>query len=188
MSSLRSFTGHRETRAHRSRRRLAAIGALTLLFAVAGNLAAQTGASAAEIKRITDRYTLTRTRIGALLDQRLKPAPLPANLPNPFYQASAAVDGSVLPGHDPVDTQVPAAADESDIDTLRKFAASLKIGGIITRNGVPHLTINNAACKVGDIITVGNKDNPTYLKLVALTAAEFTLGLNDATLSIPLRK
>jgi hypothetical protein len=161
------------------------IGSLFTAFAVTAT--AQTGASATEVKRITDRYTLTRTRISALLDQRLKPVALPANPPNPFYQASAAVEALPLPGREQPDL-VPAAADESDIDTLRRYSASLKIGGIITRNGVLHLTINNTACKVGDIVTVGNKDHPTYLKLLALTPAEFTLGLNDATLVVPLKK
>jgi hypothetical protein len=41
---------------------------------------------------------------------------------------------------------------------------------------------------VGDIITVGNRDRPTYLKLLALSPTEFTLGLNDVKLAVPLRK
>lgn len=149
-----------------------------------------TSSSAAEIKRITDRYTLTRTRISALLDLRLNPAALPANLPNPFYQPPKEVlDGQVVtPGQEPSDVIVPEVADISDIDTLRKYATALKIGGIITRNGVPHLTLNNTACKVGDIITVGSRDHPTYLKLLSLSPGEFTLGLNDATLAVPIRK
>jgi hypothetical protein len=159
-----------------------------LLAAIAPVAVAQpaAGASAAEIKRITDRYTLTRTRIGALLDQRLHPIALPANPPNPFYQSPVeAVNEQANP--DPSET-VPEAADISDIDTLRKYSTTLKVGGLITRNGVPHLTINNTACKVGDIITVGNRDHPAYLKLLSLSPAEFTLGLNDATLVVPIRK
>ena len=151
-------------------------------------LPAQTGANSAEIKRITDRYALTRARISTLLDLRQNPLPLPANPPNPFYQAAAApVEATPAPTPE-TEPGVPAAADESDIDTLRRLAGGLKVGGVIVRNGVPHVTINNAACKVGDIITVGSKDHPTYLKLIALTPGEFTLGLNDATLLVPLRK
>ena len=146
-------------------------------------------ASAAEIKRITDRYALTRTRIAALLYLRLHPAALPTNPPNPFYQSPLEVlNEPTNPGQEPGETVVPEAADISDIDTLRKYAATLKVSGVIRLNGVLHLTVNNTTCKVGDIITVGNKDRPTYLKMLTLTVAEFTLGLNDATLSIPLRK
>jgi hypothetical protein len=164
---------------------------VTLFAATATVALAQpaTGASAAEIKRITDRYAMTRNRIAALLDQRLHPTALPANPPNPFYQPpreAQALEGP--PGQDPAEVIVPEAADISDIDTLRKYSTALKIGGLITRNGVPHLTINNTACKVGDIITVGSRDNPTYLKLLTLSPAEFTLGLNDATLAVPIRK
>jgi hypothetical protein len=185
---------HREVRAGGPRRSiwLSSIF-LGLLASVLGPLPlfAQpaTGASAAEIKRITDRYALTRNRIAALLEQRLRPTALPANPPNPFYQSpreAQALEGP--PGQDPAEVIVPEAADISDIDTLRKYSTALKIGGLITRNGVPHLTINNTACKVGDIITVGNRDNPTYLKLLSLSPAEFTLGLNDATLAVPIRK
>ena len=146
-------------------------------------------ASAAEIKRISDRYALTRTRIDALLEMRLKPVPLPANPANPFYQAPVEVPGQeTTPVPDPAEILVPEAADISDIDTLRKYSPALKVGGVITRNGVLHLTLNNTTCKVGDIITVGSKDRPVYLKLLSLSVSEFTLGLNDAKLDVPLRK
>ncbi len=176
-------------RPRRTKRVLSLLLPGCLLVISALPAAAQTGASAAEIKRITERYSLTRTRIGALLDMRLKPVPLPANPPNPFYQAPAGVlEATPSPGREPGDVAVPEAADISDIDTLRKYSTTLKIGGIITRNSVLHLTINNVACKVGDIVTVGNKDRPTYLKLLALTTNDYTLGLNDATLVVPLKK
>lgn len=146
-------------------------------------------ASAAEVKRITDRYALTRARIDALLDMRLKPVPLPANPPNPFYQTPAVVIGQeTTPGPDPAEVLVPEAADISDIDTLRKYSTALRIGGVITRNSVLHLTINNKTCKVGDIITVGHRDRPIYLKLLDLNLSEFTIGLNEATLAVPLQK
>lgn len=146
-------------------------------------------ASAAEIKRITDRYALTRTRIDALLEMRLKPVPLPANPANPFYQTPVEVLGQeTTPVTDPAEVLVPEAADISDIDTLRKYSTMLRIGGVITRNDVLYLTINNATCKVGDIITVGHKDRPVYLKLLGLSVSEFTIGLNEAKLDVPLRK
>lgn len=167
-------------------RSIATLGALALLLGASA--AGQTANNAAEIKRITDRYALTRSRISALLDLRLNPAPLPANPPNPFYQPPAEVVAEQnVPPQDPNEV-VPESADLSDADTLRKYAGTLKIGGIIIRNDVLHLTINNLTSKVGDIITVGPKERPIYLKLVALSANEFTLALNDATLSVSLRK
>lgn len=165
---------------------------IILIFLV-GSLAASAAAqptanSAAEIKRITDRYALTRSRISALLDLRLNPAALPTNPPNPFYQPPAEVLAEQnTPTQDPNEV-VPESSDISDSDSLRKFAGALKIGGVINRNDVPHLAINNTICKAGDIITVGTKDRPVYLKLVSLSANEFTLGLNDATLTVSLRK
>lgn len=143
--------------------------------------------SAAEIKRIADRYALTRKRIDSLLQLRQQPVPIPANPPNPFYQ-SPVTEVPVTPGGTPEEVVVPEAADITDADALRKYAATLKIGGIITRNDVVHLTINNTASKVGDIITVGPRSNPVYLKLLELNPADFTLGLNEATLTVPIRK
>jgi len=160
-----------------------------LLLAAASAYGQASGASAAEIKRISDRYALTRARIDALLEMRLKPVPIPANPPNPFYQAPVEVSGQeTTPVTDPAEVLVPEAADISDIDTLRKYSTTLKVGGVITRSGVLHLTLNNTTCKVGDIITVGHKDRPVYLKLLDLTLSDFTLGLNDAKLDVPLRK
>lgn len=164
---------------------------VALMLASAAVLSAQFSgsASAAEIKRITDRYALTRARINALLDLRMKPVPLPANPPNPFYLAPAEVLGAeTTPVPDPGGILVPEASDITDIDSLRKYAPTLRVGGVITRNGVLHLTINNTTCKLGDIITVGPKDRPVYLKLLSLTLSDFTIGLNDATLNVPLRK
>ena len=140
--------------------------------------------NAAEAKRIADRYALTKTRISAMLDQRLHPVPLPANPPNPFYQAPKEAAGL----DKPETALVPEAADLSDIDTLKKYAGLLKIGGVINLNGTLHLTLNNTTCRVGDIITVGNRDHPVYLKMLSLNPNEFSLGLNDATLIVPLRK
>ena len=153
-------------------------------------LSAADSANPAEARRIADRYALTKARIGALLDQRQSPPPLPANPPNPFYQAPKEVIGDpAAPGHESPDTVlVPEAADLSDGDTLRKYAATLKLGGVITRNGVLHLAINNTASKAGDAITVGHRDRPVYLRIAGLTTSELTLALNDATLTVPLRK
>ena len=168
--------------------RFLSLGCLVAVSALALNAQA-TANSAAEIKRITDRYALTRARISALLDLRLAPVALPANPPNPFYQPPTEVlnDQIATINQDPAEG-VPDTSDLSDSDTLRKYAGTLKIGGTITLNGVLHLTVNNTTCKVGDIITVGNKDHPIYLKMTGLTPNEFTLSLNEASLSVPLRK
>jgi hypothetical protein len=171
---------------HLCRRLSLAAGLLLAAVTVVGQ---PSGANAADIKRVTDRYNLTHTRISALLDQRLHPTPLPAIPPNPFYQSPPGLPGDTVttPIQAEPDIIVPEAADLSDIDTLRKYAATLKISGVIVRNGVPNLTINNIPCKVGDIITVGPKDRPIYLKLAGLNSADFTLELNQASLNVPLR-
>lgn len=164
---------------------------LCLLSSVLGPplLRAADAPNPAEVKRIADRYALTKARISAMLDQRLHPIPLPANPPNPFYLAPKEAGTPMVPGVESPETAlIPEAADLSDIDTLKKFAPTLKVGGVINLNGVLYLTLNNTSCKVGDVITVGGKDHPVYLKVLGLNPNEFSLGLNDATLVVPLRK
>lgn len=165
---------------------------LCLLLSVLCPLAARAAdtVSPAEIKRITERYALTHKRIDALLGQRTNPVALPANPPNPFYQSpkEAMPDLTAHP-QDPAESGlVPEAADISDIDTLRKFAPGLRIGGVINRNGTLFIIVNNTPVKVGDIITLGTRDRPIYVKLAELTPTEFKLTLNDATLAVPIKK
>lgn len=133
MKTLPHHACHREARTGGPRRSLW-LASLVLGFLASGlcplPLFAQPSASsAAEIKRITDRYALTRARISALLDMRLHPVALPANPPNPFYQTPAVVLGEeTLPVPDPAEILVPETADITDIDTLRKYSTTLRIG------------------------------------------------------------
>jgi hypothetical protein len=160
-----------------------------LFLAVASSVSAAESSATNDIKRITDRYALTRTRINALLGQRLNPTPLPANPPNPFYQTPKELLGPIeIPGIAPETTQVPQEADLSDEDTLRRYALALKLGGVISRNGVNYLIVNGTPSKVGDVITAGPKDRTSYLRILQLTPQELTLGLNEATFVLPLKK
>ncbi len=169
-------------------RRLLCLAASGLTLGLPHGHASDASAST-EIKRITDRYALTRKRIDTLLGPRLHPVALPANPPNPFYQPlREPLADPAAPAHDADTGHVPEAADISDIDSLRKIAPALRLGGVINRGGTLFVIINNTPCKIGDIITVGSKDRPVYLKLADLSTTGFTLGLNDATLEVPLRK
>lgn len=143
----------------------------------------------ADAKRISDRYALTHKRIETLLGPRNNPVALPANPPNPFYAAPKEALVTSPSGQDPVESGlVPEGADISDIDTIRKYAPTLRVGGVINRGGTLFITVNNTPCKIGDVIPVGPRDRPIYLKLLGLSMSEFTLGLNDAALAVPLLK
>ncbi len=141
-----------------------------------------------DAKKLAARYALTKTRIESLLGPRQHLVPLPTTtLPNPFY----VPDPSVPTGPQPDKTEtvvVPDAPDATDIDTLFKYAATLKIGGYLTLGGSPHVALNSIICKVGDVITVGSKDHPIFLRIDAITPTDFTLKLNDASLTIAIRK
>jgi hypothetical protein len=141
----------------------------------------------AAVKKISDRYALTRLRIANLIDQRVNPDPLPAQLPNPFYRPPdlPATD----PAAKPADTaQVPAAPDITDADTLAMFVSTLKISGVVILNDQPRLTLNQALCKVGDVIPFSTKTHTVYIQVIAITPDELTVGLNDAKQKVRIRQ
>jgi len=141
-----------------------------------------------EAKKLADRYALTKARIQELLGARLHPEPLPATvLPNPFYKQSFTGDRAPPDGATELAPQ-PDAPDLSDIDTLAKYAATLKLSGYLILAGQPHVAINQTICKVGDVVAVGPKDHPIFLHIEALTPQEVTLRLNTTTFSLSLRK
>jgi hypothetical protein len=171
-------------------RRLALAGLLLLLAAgpgLAADNAKNESATAIALRKIADRYALTKSRIAALLDQRVHPTPLPARLPNPFYRVPEAA------ATEPRDTQpdlatVPAAPDLSDADVLAKFAAAVKISGYLEIGGSPRLTINSTLCRTGDVIPYGPRDRQVYIQVQKITPDTVTLKLNDATQSVRVPK
>jgi hypothetical protein len=137
------------------------------------------------LKKITERYALTRLRIDTLIGSRLNPPALAANLPNPFYAAPALPPAETTA---PVEDIVPTAPDSSDADTLARYAAALKISGGMVINGQPLLTINSALYKVGDVIPVGTKSKQVYLQVLRITPTELTLGLNEVQQVVTLKR
>ena len=78
--------------------------------------------------------------------------------------------------------------DLTDGDALVKHATTLKLGGYLVQEGVPHVTINGAICKAGDTITVGPKDQPVFLHIVSVNPQEVTLRLNEVIYTLPMKK
>ena len=178
---------------------------ISLLVAAAVLLAAGTPAAAQDnradpatilaLKRVAERYALTKTRITTLLDKRMNPTPLAPNLPNPFYRPpdlpagdASRPGGALVPGGEIPDTTMPAEPDESDAGTLARFVSTLKVGGLTTLRGTPHLTLNGTLCKTGDVIRIEVKDHSVYVQVVKITSDELTLGLNEERQVIRLRK
>jgi hypothetical protein len=139
------------------------------------------------LRKIAARYALTDKRIAALIEARRHPAPLPDKLPNPFQRGLEATETEAgLPAADA--TVVPVAPDESDDTTLVKVAATLRLGGLVIRNGQPLITINAAVCKVGDILPITAKNRTLYVQVERITPDELVLGLNEARHTIRLRR
>lgn len=146
-------------------------------------------ATALAMKRAADRYALTKAHIAALLGQRLKPAPLPAALPNPFaHPTTDPTPAATLPGGPADNPAPPAGPDESDAGTLAKFVATLRVSGLTVLNDVPFLTLNQRLCKAGDTIPVEARNRTAYIQVLKITPDELTLGLNEERQVVRVRK
>lgn len=141
--------------------------------------------AALALKKMADRSKLTKTRISALLRDRLNPVPLAPNSPNPFQiggggtatlTAPAATEQIATVETEPV---IPDAEPNPDVATLAHFVAELKISGHFVIGGVSRLTINQVLYKEGDLIRQGTPEAPYYIKIEKITDDELTLSLND---------
>lgn len=131
-------------------------------------------------------FERTKTRINALLTQRLKPVPLPETLPNPFQLAATTPAPN---GHekDPK-TVTDGLPPGSDSEMLLYYGATLRISGTVRTDDQIHLIINQAPYKVGDVFVVKGREGNAKLRILGIAPGELTLGLNDAVQVIKFKK
>ena len=130
------------------------------------------------------RFIQSRTRIDALFHYRNAPLPPLDPRQNPFRltnDSGAATIGS------------PAAlpqglAPDSDEGMLHLGAATLKIGGLVVREGSAQIGINGGLYKEGDVIPARVRGTLVYFRIRHITNDSVTISLNDAELTLPARK
>ncbi len=164
---------------------------------ILGVLLSAAVAPAAPATKASTQAARTKERIDALVNRRLNPAPLPADLPNPFLLGVGvrkpggsdvgSPDGSEVAAHPtkPPEGELPPPS--SDAEALALYAAKLKIGGTLQINGQFQLLVNESAYKEGDLIFLDKKDAVIYLQIVHLSPTELTLGFKDAVLTVRLK-
>lgn len=131
-----------------------------------------------------ERAAQTRARIEALIGRRVNPQPLPEALPNPFQTGSDRPGGGPAQPAGPAGPGVPV---EDDLSILARYAATLRISGVVEIGGRSQLVINGTPFKEGDLVKVLRTEPPEYLKLIGISRNEITLGFRAAVLILPLR-
>jgi hypothetical protein len=167
----------------------------TGLLLSAATVAAAPAPSVPASPKATDRFERTKERIDALLKNRLKPVPLPANPPNPFLLTEAAstttpgsaTDHGTEPAPHDGATVFDVTAPHNDAEFLAFYAGTLKISGTVQLNGRPQLIINQSPYKEGDLILLRNKEASIYLKVVRIAPGELTLGYNGVEQTLPFK-
>lgn len=169
-------------------RLLLLLGASLLLGPVVSPAAPEAPLSdtALALKKMAERSKLTKTRINALVRDRLAPTPLAPNAPNPFQLTTGGTAALIAPPPtEPTATvevvsPVTEAEPNPDAATLARFVTELKISGHFVIGGISRLTINQVLYKEGDLIRQGTPEAPYYIKIEKITHEELTLSLNNA--------
>jgi hypothetical protein len=136
-------------------------------------------------------------RIDALLKRRLRPEPLPVNLPNPFQMSSgivreaspeeaaarsaAEVDGVALAN---AVNQGRVAAVANPVEVLAAVSSRFKIGGIITLKDQLQVVINGMPRREGDSVAADLNGALIFVKIVRLTPGQMSLRYGDAEIAM----
>ena len=137
-------------------------------------------------------------QLDGLLKQRLRPEPLPLDLPSPFvFPGTATREG----GFTSAATQAPLkietasaggpatlanreAVQDNNADVLAVCAGRLHFGGAIRIKDQLQVVINQLARKEGDFIAVPWNGSPVYIRIVRLLPGQITLRLSEAEITL----
>lgn len=134
-------------------------------------------------------------QIDALLKHRLRPEPLPVELPNPFVVTAGGIRDAVtdpVRGRSNAFAEAGAAAANPDreavaptnVDVLAACASRLRIGGVIRIKDQLQIVVNDTPRKEGDFITVPWSGASVHLRIVKLLPEQLTLRYLDAELTV----
>ena len=129
-----------------------------------------------------------RQQIDALLRQRLRPEPLPTELPNPFQAPTAMVRPRAVVTEPEKSAEEAEAQREAarprDSDILADFASRLRIGGIIRLKDQVLVVINDIPRKEGDYIPLPGPNSRATVVITRLMSDRMVLRYQDAELTI----
>ena len=122
----------------------------------------------------------TRQQIDSLLRHRLKPDPLPVDLPNPFLVIRGSVGFARTDGPGEEDGERKKSAGNS-AEVLARHAAELKIGGVVwLKDQVLQIFINELLLKEGDFITLDRNNATIRIQVARIQPGRLILRLDDA--------
>jgi hypothetical protein len=132
------------------------------------------------------RFIQSRTRIDALFHYRNAPLPPLDPHQNPFRVANDT--GAAPTAGGPSAAVTPGVAPDSDEGMLHMGASTLKIGGLVVKEGSAQVGINGGLYKEGDVIPARVRGTLVYFRIRHITTDSVTISLNDAEMTLPARK
>lgn len=133
-------------------------------------------------------------RIDTLLKHRIRPEPLPVDLPNPFQvftggirDAATESAGVKSVGKDEADAAAKAAAalpPPTNAEILVDCASRLKIGGIIIANGQRQILINGILRKEGDLVAAEGSNTTVQLRILRFVSGQVFLTYRNEETSV----
>ncbi len=158
---------------------------------VAAKAAAAKAAKADSL--LQTRFRKVRAEMDALYHYRIKPVPFDTQW-NPFRiprgmeaiadSGGSAADNSAKAGPQDSTPAGPPPPDYAD-KLLKSAVASMKIGGVVTLNGITQLTVDGELHKEGDefaarILNSKGQIRPILIKIVHLSTSSVTLALGSS--------
>jgi hypothetical protein len=154
--------------------------------------ASKAGAAKPADAKVADPFDQVRMRIDQILRARVNPEPLPAVLPDPFTLPNTTtallIEDDLAPAASPTPLAAPAGPEPgSDLETLVKFSATLKLGGTVLLNGQTSQFINKLPYKEGDVMLMDRRDPKSAVKVVRIVPGVLTLSFNEAQHTVRLK-
>ncbi len=122
-------------------------------------------------------------QIDALLKRRLKPEPLPLDLPNPFVMSAKESKDSIVLSSAPAAALAPGETPETkpagNAEVLADAIAHLRFGGIIRIKDQVQVVINDLPRKEGDTFKLTLNNASIFLRVQRISPADVVLRYND---------
>jgi hypothetical protein len=119
------------------------------------------------------RFHGVRSKMDALYHNRIKPAPFdPSSNPFRILTAKYVPEGNAGKG-------LPLAGGAEGI--LKQAIAAVRIGGVVTMDGVTQLTVDGQLHKEGDVFAAKVQTKLVLVKVKALTTETATLSLEGSS-------
>ena len=133
---------------------------------------------------LSPRFLQVRHRIDTLFGHRSATPPPLDPRHNPFRPAGAFVEAPTDARTGGTTGPVVAENPSNDLTLLQQSVATLRMGGVVEKDGKLHLVVNSRLFKEGDVIQTQVQGQAVYLRVRSIAQKSLTLALNESEMTL----